>query len=250
MGMNEPLPLALALIAIFLSAGLVKGVTGMGLPTVAMGLLGSFMSPVTAAAILIIPSLVTNLWQLLTGPSLQGSIRRFWPMMTGIVLATVLFTMLLSRINPDWSRTFIGMTLVVYSMYALLGPALVISKSLEHRISLIVGLITGAITGLTGIFVVPAVPFFQALNLSKDDLVQALGLSFTVSTLSLAAGLLIQDAMELEQLGTSMAALVPALVGMWIGQRIRTLLKPSTFRFLFLMFLMLLGIELATRSFV
>ena len=248
--MNDPLSFALALTAIFLSAGLVKGVTGMGLPTVAMGLLGSFMSPVTAAAILIIPSLVTNLWQLLTGPSLQRVIRRFWPMMTAIALATALSTMLLSRINPDWSRTFIGVTLIVYSMYALLGPALEISKSLERRTSAIVGLITGAITGLTGIFVIPAVPFFQALNLSKDDLVQALGLSFTVSTLSLALGLLIQDSLKLEQLGMSMAALIPALAGMWIGQRIRTLLKPNTFRFLFLVSLLLLGIELAMRSFV
>jgi uncharacterized membrane protein YfcA len=248
--MNDPLSFAFALTAIFLSAGLVKGVTGMGLPTVAMGLLGDFMSPVTAAAILIIPSLVTNLWQLLTGPSMQGVIRRFWPMMAAIALATALSTMLLSRINPDWSRTFIGVTLIVYSMYALLGPALEISKSLERRTSAIVGLITGAITGLTGIFVIPAVPFFQALNLSKDDLVQALGLSFTVSTLSLALGLLIQDSLKLEQLGMSMAALIPALAGMSIGQRIRTLLKPNTFRFLFLVFLLLLGIELAMRSFV
>lgn len=248
--MNDPLSSALALTAIFLSAGLVKGVTGMGLPTVAMGLLGSFMSPVTAAAILIIPSLVTNLWQLLTGPSLQRVIRRFWPMMTAIALATALSTMLLSRINPDWSRTFIGVTLIVYSMYALLGPALEISKSLERRSAAIVGFFTGAITGLTGIFVIPAVPFFQALNLSKDDLVQALGLSFTVSTLSLALGLLIQDSLKLDQLSMSMAALIPALAGMWIGQRIRTLLKPNTFRFLFLVFLLLLGIELAMRSFL
>lgn len=248
--MNDPLSSALALTAIFLSAGLVKGVTGMGLPTVAMGLLGSFMSPVTAAAILIIPSLVTNLWQLLTGPSLQRVIRRFWPMMTAIALATALSTMLLSRINPDWSRTFIGVTLIVYSMYALLGPALEISESLERRTEAIVGLFTGAITGLTGIFVIPAVPFFQALNLSKDDLVQALGLSFTVSTLSLALGLLIQDSLKLDQLSMSMAALIPALAGMWIGQRIRTLLKPNTFRFLFLVFLLLLGIELAMRSFL
>ena len=40
----------LCLLLIFIAAGLVKGVTGMGLPTVAMGLLGLLMPPPAAAA--------------------------------------------------------------------------------------------------------------------------------------------------------------------------------------------------------
>ncbi|RUZ51274.1 sulfite exporter TauE/SafE family protein, partial [Mesorhizobium sp. M7A.F.Ca.CA.004.05.2.1] len=53
--------------AVFLAAGFVKGVVGMGLPTVAMGLLAVTMPPAQAAALLLSPSLVTNLWQLFTG---------------------------------------------------------------------------------------------------------------------------------------------------------------------------------------
>lgn len=71
----------LATTATFLLAGTVKGVTGMGLPTVAMALLGAMMSPVAAAAMLIVPSFVTNLWQLLSGPDVSGLLRRLWPMM-------------------------------------------------------------------------------------------------------------------------------------------------------------------------
>ena len=54
--------------AIFLLAGLVKGTIGLGLPTVSMGLLGLLMAPAQAAAMLLVPSLVTNVWQLLAGP--------------------------------------------------------------------------------------------------------------------------------------------------------------------------------------
>ena len=61
---NIGLALSLLVIATFMLAGTVKGVIGLGLPTVAMGLLGLAMLPAQAAALLIIPSTVTNLWQL------------------------------------------------------------------------------------------------------------------------------------------------------------------------------------------
>src|SRR5205085_5682601 len=73
----------------FLLAGLVKGVIGMGLPTVAMGLLALALPPAEAAAILVVPSLVTNVWQLLAGPRFGALARRLWPMMAGVVLGTV-----------------------------------------------------------------------------------------------------------------------------------------------------------------
>ncbi len=78
---DYPLPLIAAIVATFFAAGVVKGVTGMGLPTVAMGVLGSLLSPLVAAALLLVPSLVTNVWQLLAGPRLGMLIRRLWPMM-------------------------------------------------------------------------------------------------------------------------------------------------------------------------
>ena len=79
------------------------------------------------------------------------------------------------------------------------------------------GLVTGALTGATGVFVIPAVPYLNALGLARDDLVQALGLSFTVSTLALAAGLAWHQALPGALLGGSLLALLPALGGMWLA---------------------------------
>ena len=64
-GMNEYI---VSILLIFVAAGLVKGITGMGLPTLAMALLGSLMAPASAAALLVVPSFATNVWQLLAGP--------------------------------------------------------------------------------------------------------------------------------------------------------------------------------------
>lgn len=233
----------------FLAAGLVKGVTGMGLPTVAMGLLSIVMPPASAAAMLVIPSFVTNVWQWLAGPNTARLLRRLWPMMVGIVLGTVGGASLLVRADPLWSGLALGIALLVYAGYALVSPAVSIPTHIEPWLSPIVGLITGVVTGATGVFVMPAVPYLQALRLDKDDLVQALGLSFTVSTLALAAGLLMHGAFRLDQLGLSALVIVPALAGMWLGQRIRARISPQRFRQFFLLFLGLLGLELVSRSF-
>jgi uncharacterized protein len=233
----------------FLTAGLVKGVTGMGLPTVAMGLLGTAMPPAVAAAILVVPSFVTNAWQLLAGPAATRLLRRLWPMMLGIVLGTVGGAALLVRVDPRWSGLALGLALVLYAAYALVSPALSVPSRVQPWLSPIVGLLTGAITGATGVFVMPAVPYLQALQLDRDELVQALGLSFTVSTIALAGGLLAHDAFRLDQLGLSALAIVPALAGMWLGQKLRERIGPRRFRPFFLAFLLLLGLELASRAF-
>ncbi|GAB2923819.1 sulfite exporter TauE/SafE family protein [Paraburkholderia jirisanensis] len=237
------------LLVTFLGAGLVKGVTGMGLPTVAIGVLGAVMSPLAAAAILIIPSFVTNVWQMLVGRHTFRLMRRLWSMMLCIVVGTVLGSRLLVIVDPVWSGRTLGIALIAYAVYALLSPTVSTTERLERWLSPIVGIVTGVVTGATGVFVIPAVPYLQSLGLQKDELVQALGLSFTVSTVALAAGLLAHGAFRIDQIGLSLMAVLPALVGMWLGSIVRQRISPKTFRRCFLFFLVVLGLELALRPF-
>ncbi|WP_043635324.1 sulfite exporter TauE/SafE family protein [Desulfovibrio sp. TomC] len=234
--------------ATFFVAGIVKGVTGMGLPTVAMGVLGTLLSPVTAAALLVVPSLVTNIWQLLAGPNFAALARRLWPMMLAIVAGTVSGTALLASGDTRLTTCALGAALVLYAGYTLLARQILVPARHETWLSLLIGVSTGTVTGGTGVFVIPAVPYLQALGLQKDDLVQALGLSFTVSTLALAAGLLLRDAFHYNSLFLSTLAILPALAGMWIGQAIRKNVRPATFRRWFLIGLLLLGAEMFVKS--
>lgn len=245
--MTDALAFTLLLTLTFLAAGLVKGVTGMGLPTVAMGLLGTAMPPATAAALLVIPSFVTNVWQMLAGPALRPLLRRFWPLLLGVVTGTLASAAWLVSLDPVWSGFWLGVALIGYAGYALLAPPLAIPAGHERWLSPVVGVITGVITGATGVFVMPAVPYLQALRLDKDTLVQALGLSFTVSTMALAAGLLVHGALQIAQAGVSALAVVPALIGMALGQRVRARISAARFRQCFLGFLVLLGLQLAIR---
>ncbi len=239
----------LMIVATFIVAGVVKGVTGMGLPTVAMGVLGLFMPPVVAAGLLILPSFITNIWQLLAGPDFKAIVSRLWPMMIAIAVGTLLGIRLMTSGTGVWTTSALGLCLAAYAAYSLLAKPFAVPARLEPKLSPAVGLATGLLTGGTGIFVVPAVPYIQSLGFSRDDLVQALGLSFTVSTVALAAGLASQDAFRVEHMSLSALAVLPALFGMWLGQNIRRIVTPATFRRWFLICLLLLGAELFLRAF-
>ncbi|MFC3711483.1 sulfite exporter TauE/SafE family protein [Sphingoaurantiacus capsulatus] len=246
MTLGEPLLLA-AVAATFFAAGLVKGVTGMGLPTVAMGVLGALLSPLAAASLLVVPSAVTNIWQLLAGPSFGALIRRLWPMMLGVTIGTLAGLSLLTGGDTRTATAALGGALVAYALYTLVAKPFTVPARAETWASPLVGLTTGAVTGGTGVFVIPAVPYLQSLGLAKDDLVQALGLSFTVSTFALAAGLAWRGAYEVGNFALSALAVVPALIGMWAGQQLRDRVSPATFKRWFLIFLLLLGAEMLSR---
>lgn len=246
--MEHSLYFYLLIVVVFVLAGVVKGVTGMGLPTVAMGLLGSALSPVAAASMLFVPTLVTNLWQIFAGPALGRVVRRLWPLLLGVIVTTVFGAALLVRVDARWSGMALGVALIVYAAYSLLAPPLRVPQRLERWLAPVVGAVSGLVTGATGVFVMPAVPYLQSLGLSRDELVQALGLSFTISTISLTTGLLVHGAFGVQQLGLSALAIVPALAGMWLGQKIRGRISAKAFRLCFLGFLVLLGIELVARA--
>jgi uncharacterized membrane protein YfcA len=234
----------LAVSLTFFIAGIVKGVTGMGLPTIAMGLLGTMMPPVGAASLLILPSFVTNVWQLFAGPSLVALISRLWFMMLGIAVGTIAGAWLMTNDSAGWTVMGLGGALILYAGLGLLAWQVSIPARMERRLSPVIGVVTGLITGSTGVFVIPAVPYIQALGLKKEDLVQALGLSFTVSTIALAIGLAWGGAFHLGNMTASMAAVAPALLGMWFGQRIRQRVSVHTFRRWFFICLLFLGLQL------
>ena len=244
--MNDASILQVFVALTFLLAGLVKGLIGLGLPTVAIGLLSLVMTPAQAAALLVVPSLVTNLWQLAAGPRFLALARRLWPMMLAVCAGTWAGAGLLTD-GGGLARTALGGALAAYALLGLAAIRLAVPAQAEPWLSPVIGLATGVVTGATGVFVIPAVPYLQALGLDKDELVQALGLSFTVSTLALAGALARGGALDLSA-GAALLTLLPAAGGMLLGQRVRTRTDPRVFRLCFFWGLLVLGAHLAVQG--
>jgi uncharacterized membrane protein YfcA len=237
--------------AVFVLAGFTKGVIGMGLPTISMGLLALVMPPLEAAALLMLPSFLTNLWQMLAGPSLKAVSTRLWPMMLGACLGTWSGAGLMMGPVAMYGSGLLGLALVAYALTGLLAMGLPPVRPVQERwLGPAVGAISGIISAATGVFVIPAVLYLQAIGLEKEELVQALGLSFTVSTIALALNLVSAGALGVSIAGAAVGALAMACIGMWIGQTVRLSLRPETFRRVFFVGLLLLGLYLAAHLLV
>ena len=245
--MHDPLAFMYLAAGAFLVAGVVKGVVGMGLPVIAIGILGIVMAPVEAAALLVVPSLVTNVWQLLAGPSLAALLRRFATLLIGVCIGTAFGIGLLTGGATVLASAALGSVLALYGALGLVAVRIRVRRG-ELWLSPLVGVFTGVLTGATGVFAIPAVPYFGALGLEKDELVQVLGLLFTVCTLALATGLVAHGKFPPSVAMNSLLALIPALGGMLIGQKIRHRLQPVVFHRWFCVALVVLGGYMVLRA--
>lgn len=247
MALPDPYSLLLPVAAIFVLAGFVKGVVGMGLPTIAMGLLSLTMPPAQAAALLVVPSLLTNLWQI-AGPHAGALLRRLTPLLLGVCLGTWAGAGWLGGDRALQATAGLGLALLAYALLGLADIRFTLRPAQERWLALPVGIATGLVTAATGVFVIPAVPYLQALGLEKDELVRALGLSFLVSTLALALNLGQGGMLGPAALGASALAVLPALLGMGLGQALRQRVSAAQFRRLFFCGLLALGAWLLGRA--
>src|SRR3954453_16684957 len=238
-------PLLFLIAAAFLLAGFVKGVTGLGLPTVSMGLLAVTMQPSRALAIVIVPAIVTNIWQTFVGPYLRDIIRRLWPLMAGTVIGIWLNAGMLTGPYARYGTIVLGALLVIYAIVGLSKFSFSVARTDEKWIGGIVGLITGVVSAATGVAVIPSMPFMAAIGMGKDELVQALGVFFTTATLALAFNLTAAGLLSAATALPGAVAMAAAFAGMFVGQAVRSRMQPEVFRRWFLIAMILLGIYLA-----
>lgn len=159
-----------------------------------------------------------------------------------MVTVTVwLGAMALTRIDLSLLSALLGALLVVYSASNLAGLRLALSMGQEIWTGPLLAAVNGVLTGMTGSFVVPGVLFLQAIGLSRDMLIQAMGMLFTASTLALAVALQGNGLLTTELGMWSSAAFLPAIIGMLLGQHIRKRLPERLFLRVFFVALLILG---------
>lgn len=227
---------------VFTLAGMIKGTIGLGLPAVAMGLLTIFMSPFQAATLLIIPSMLTNVWQLFAEGRVLILVRRFWLLLLGLVVGSI-WSIFPKLGHSDFkSEALLGAMLALYGLYGVFAKKLPNLAPYEKWLSPIMGYFGGALIVATGVVVIPIVPYLQSLYLKRDDLIQSLGLAFTISTICLAV-YLYQHPINHQAIDYVMSAvaLIPALLGMWLGTKIRYRISEQKFRQVFFVGLIALG---------
>jgi uncharacterized membrane protein YfcA len=239
----------LPVLAIFLLAGLVKGVAGFGLPTVSIALLALFRPLPEAIALMLVPSLATNLWQAFAGGTLRQVAPRIGAFLACAAGAAWMAAGQLARADAVLLSGLLGLTLVASSAVALAAPAMPApGPRAERWLGPPLGLVSGAIAGLTGSFLVPAASWLQAIRLPREQFVQGFGLAVVLVNGAIAAGLAGGGMLPAELGLASLAGLVPAFLGMAAGRRLRLRLDEAAFRRIVQVALGFIGAWLAFRG--
>lgn len=234
----------------FIIAGLVKGLTGLGLPTMSLGLLLLAVKLPDAMVILLVPLFVTNAWQGLMGGHLLHILSRLWPLFLAGVVAIWFAVGVMISTSPVVLTIGLGVVLTSYASYSLLTPQVRAPGQWEVVMSPLAGAVTGIIGGLTGSMAVPSVPYMQALGMKRDALIQAMGIWFCLGSVALSGALGGHNALPPELVIVSVGAVVPAIAGMEIGRRLRQRLSETLFRKVLFTALMVLGVYITGRGLV
>ena len=242
------LTLGFALI-VGLVGGIVKGVVGFAMPMIMVSGLSSVMPPEWALAALILPTLVTNVFQALR----QGlgaawdSTRRFKVfLMTGGV-ALVLAAQLVRSLPPTALFLIIGLPVVAFALLQLSGRALTLPGT-SRRIEAGVGLFAGIMGGLSGIWGPPTVAYLTATNTAKADQMRVQGVIYGLGSVALLLAHLQSGVLRAETAPLSALMVLPALIGMVIGVAIQDRIDQVMFRKVTLWVLLVVGLNLIRRA--
>ena len=235
-------------VTVFLIAGTVKGVVGIGLPTTAIGLMTLAFAPREAMALLIFPMVVTNAWQVWRMGDLAGAIKRYW-LFASVLFVGVGLTTLLSKDAPD--RVLFGVLGVVILAFVAVNFAAklpAIPSKLDSAAQVFFASIAGVMGGLTAVWAPPMVIYLTARAVDKDEFVRATGFLIFLGSLPLLIGYLALGLMDGRQTMMSAIMLVPTLLGFTLGEHLRSAMSQERFRRVLLLIFLALGLNLLRRA--
>lgn len=251
LGITIPVgPAAVGLILLVgLFAGLVKGIVGFGLPMIIISGASTVISPELALATLILPTLATNGVQALrqgwaAAAASVVTFRRF--LVAGFVtlVLSAQFVPLLSQTVLLW---VIGLPVVVFAVTQLIGKQLRLPAT-SKRIELGMGLLTGTMGGLSGIWGAPTVAYLTATDTPKADQMRVQGVIYGLGAVALMLAHIQSGVLRLQTLPLSVMMVVPALIGISLGNRIQDRIDQAMFRKITLWVLLIAGLNLLRRA--
>jgi len=245
--MTDYLTILIIGITFFLAGG-IKGVVGLGLPTISLALLAIMFDLITAIVLTLVPSLVTNVWQALSGTGGKVILQRILPFLIMALIAIWLGAYILSSQNITLLTILLGALLITYSLLSLIGINFTLQSKYKTWAGIVLGTVNGVITGMAGVYIVPSVMYFQAIGLRRDEIVQAMGILFSLSSASMLFAYRHQGLLTMEQAVLSLYALFPALIGMYYGKKIRAYLSETTFKKILFISLLFIGCFIVIKS--
>lgn len=241
--------LQVALAALFIACGgLTKGIVGLGLPLVAVPLLSYLMPVPEAISVMIVPILLTNLYQMFRNEKIKLTVGRFWPAILFLVLGVPIGTFGLTVLKTTWLDLVLGFVVILFVVSNLLRQPFTISPRHERWFGPPVGLVSGVLGGLSSQYGPPFGIYLLALKVPKDTFIATMAVTLEIGGVTLLISLMSFHVLHLQGLVYSAAAVIPAFVGLILGEHARNRFSQATFRKAVLLILIVTAAFLIRRG--
>lgn len=243
---NDPILLSFVIFAICLSA-FIKGALGLGFSTICLAILANAIPLKDAIAIVLIPSLLSNIQVMIDAGHFRISVKVFWSMLLSSIIGMMFGLQILVNADIRISVSILGAVLIIYGIWGYFNQTYRLRDELIPRLNPFVGLSTGIVNGATGSQIFPIMPYLLSLNISKEMLVMTINLSFTISSL-----IMLLTMWNLGVINTSLAlsysmAVIPVVICVWLGYKLRKRFSESLFRRLAMLLIIALGLALLLK---
>ncbi|MFM2130663.1 MAG: hypothetical protein RL477_2209 [Pseudomonadota bacterium] len=239
--------LAVAAFALALG-GFAKGVTGVGLPMVALPLMSSVIPIKEAVALLYFPILATNFYQAFAGGHFRMALARFWPLLLFLCLFVWIGTWSLVKFDAAIVSMILGLAIAVFAALSLARPSFVIGPRWERPIGVVAGAAGGFFGGLALIGGPPVIMYYVALNLKKEEFISCIALVYLLTLVPAGFSFVSFGVLELRHVVPGLATIVPVVAGLFIGQWLRKRIDQDLFRKILLVSMVVIGLNLIRRG--
>ena len=233
--------------AAIVGGGLIKGTLGVGLPLFAVPVMSLFISSTQAIALVSVPVLVSNIWQVWQEGSLKSSLKRFWPLMLTQAIVTVLAVYWTLSFSVRELNMVLALALILAVVLMAFKPSFNIPPEKEATASALVGTVSGLLGGASSLMGPIVISYLMSLKLKRDEFVGCISVIYLNAAWPLYGAMWHFDRMSLDDVGYSFLAIIPMFVGLLTGRKIRHLLSEETFRRALLVFLAVVAVVLLFR---
>lgn len=233
---------------VFLFAGTVKGVLGIGLPTISISMLAQFADPRVAIAMLLLPALVTNVWQIYRGGQILRSVRMLWPFVTTMAVVMFFSSLFAARAPTQLLVAGIGIMVVLWTLTSLIRTPPQVPAHLLRPVQIFGGFMAGLFGGLTAIWSPPMVMYLLSIRCDKEDFVRFTGFIIICGTVPLTLGYIANGLLDKTHALASASMIIPTFLGFTIGEFLRKFLGGKQFHTVVLVVFCLMGVNLIRRA--
>lgn len=236
--------LLISVTLIFFASGLVKGVGGIGMALVSVPIMSVIYSPSIAVAVVSIPLIITNVWQGLIAADPGKTFKNYYPIIITMTLTMLVTSYYSDRLSESVTSITLGIIAILFACLNLGLKIPTVSPVWDRSLQILAGITAGIAGGISGLVVIPLILYMISRKIDKEACVPALGVMFLISGVVIVFSYGLNGTMTNQLFLISCLASVPALIGVFVGEKIRHRINEVTFRRFVLYLILAIGTKI------